>query len=148
MTEDVAKQLEEMAKLLKAEGKDREAYNFTTTADALYRADAIPPNPADLDGVGPAMRDYITTLRVHGTHPRLEGLREKHPYFTELTKLDSVGPKRASCIHSETGATTIKEILEQGDDLTNVEGIGSKTASKILESASRQRLDTDRNRNV
>ena len=143
MTEEVAEQLEEMAKLLKAEGKDREAYNFTKTADTLWRAEAIPPNPADLDGVGPAMRDFITTLRVHGTHPRLETLREEHPYFGELTKLDSVGPKRASHVYDETGAATIDDIIEQGDDLTNVTGIGPKTASKILESASRQRLDAD-----
>lgn len=129
---DIADKLEEIARYLKAEGS-RETYSYTRAANAIYRADVIPANPAELDEVGPSLREDIETLRVRGSHPRLERLREKHPYLSNLTEIEGVGPRTAANIHEELGITTINDLREKSDRLTEVPGIGEKRAENICE---------------
>lgn len=134
MSDDVADTLEEIGRYLSAEGSPM-AHSYSRAANAVREADIIPANPAELDGVGEAMREDIETIRVGGSHPKLERLREKHPYLDDLTRVKGVGPKTASKIHDALGVDTVDELLEESDRLTIIYGIGDKKASRIISNA-------------
>lgn len=62
-------------------------------------------------------------------------IKEEPETKIDLRELDGVGPKIALALE-KAGITSIEDILKTGTDgLTKVEGIGKKTAQKILNSA-------------
>lgn len=128
---DVAELLSEMAMYLKAAGSP-EAYNYTRAENAVVRADAIPANPAELDGIGDEMRNEVVQLQAYGSSERLEHLRDEYGYIKDITQIDSIGPKTAQKIHRELDVSSLEELRNCGvDDLREVNGIGQKTAAKI-----------------
>lgn len=131
--DDVATLLEEIAMFLEAQGS-REAYNYTEAANAVHHATVIPANPAELDGIGPKMRDVIEDIRVYGTHERLEHLRDEYPHLKELTKVDGVGPVMAKRL-GEAGFGTPEDLVGEQEALMEVHGIGFTTAEKISTNA-------------
>jgi DNA polymerase (family 10) len=125
--------LNEYALYLEADGRSGYSSTIGNAAENIRRADTIPPNPAQIDGVGPKLRDLIMEYEVTGEIEELEELKQKYPYLGQLSKIRGVGPERARRIYETLGISTIDEVIEA--DLTKVHGIGEKTASKITRSA-------------
>lgn len=128
--------LEQYEKYLRVDGRSGKAASVGRAAQSIREADSIPPNPADLDGVGPSLREVISDYQIRGRNDELERLKREYPYLENLTKLNSVGPEMAKRIHEELGVSEIDEIVDA--DLESVHGIGDKTANKIRGSARRQ----------
>jgi len=133
---ELADALDELSTHLRLEEDEREAYLYQRAASTLRTEESIPVDPSDIDGVDKSARDEIAEWRSIGEITRLEKLREQRPWLSELTRIAKVGPKTAQTIHEETGASDIEDIRELADDneLKNITGIGSKTATTIRRS--------------
>jgi len=130
---DIAEALDEYALYLEADGRSGYSSTVGNAAKNIRRADTVPPNPADIDGVGPKIRDIIMEYEMTGHIEACEELQKKYPYLAELSKIRGVGPKRARKMYEELEITTIDEVIES--DLTKVRGFGEKTARKITRAA-------------
>ena len=133
--EDLADELEALASFLRLDGQENRAIGYEKAARNIRRAPYIPPNPADIDGVGESIRTTIARWQRSGKIDELESLREKYAWFDDLNCVKYIGPKRARKIHEKLSVETIDDLLLVGQDLTLVNGIGPKTADKILSSA-------------
>jgi DNA polymerase IV (family X) len=134
--DELADALAELSTHYEAEGHGRKARQYQLAASELRYTEHMPPDPTDLPDVSRTVRDHIAEWRAFKEIDKLTELREKRPYLSELTRAKSVGPKTAEKIYNETGAETLEdleEILESGE-ITDVHGIGSKTATTIRRS--------------
>ncbi|AGM11546.1 DNA polymerase IV (family X), NT domain [Halogranum tailed virus 1] len=133
---EVVRMLERYQKYLKADGRSGKAQAVGRAAQSIREADSIPPNPAELDGVGPALRDVISDYQIRGRNDELERLKREYPYLENLTRVNGIGPEMAKRIHEECNVSKVSELIDA--DLESVYGIGDKTANKIRGSARRQ----------
>ncbi len=125
--------MNEYALYLDADGRSGYSSTIGNAAENIRKADTIPPNPAEIDGVGPKLRDLIMEYEVSGEIQELEELKQKYPYLGQLSKIRGVGPERARRIYETLNISTVEEVIDA--NLTEVDGIGEKTAAKITRSA-------------
>jgi DNA polymerase (family 10) len=90
---------------------------------------------AEIDGVGKAIAEKITTLVETGTLPYYEKLKaEFPPGLFEMFELQGVGPKKIRALWEQLGITTVAD-LESGcrdGRVAALAGFGEKTAKNIL----------------
>ena len=132
---EISKALDEYAKYLEADGRPGYSATVGNASENIRQAENVPPNPADIDGIGPTIRDIIVQLEITGEIEECEKLKEEHPYLEELSEVRGVGPNRARAIYDEFGITTVEELLDV--DLREVSGIGEKTEQKLRREAKR-----------
>lgn len=136
---DLADALDEIALHLRLEGNTYQANQYRKASESLRKAEFLPSDPSDIPNIGPSIRDDIAEYRAFGEIERLEDMREKRPYLSNLVEVDNVGPKRAQALHKGADISTVDDIIEVCDngDLTTVSGIGEATSEKICRSARR-----------
>jgi DNA polymerase/3'-5' exonuclease PolX len=133
---ELADALDEIATHLRVTGDGRIARDYEIAASELRTMEEIPMDPSEADGISENVRDSIGEWRAYGEIDKLQEFREKRPHVSNLTKIKSIGPKRAQKIHEETGASDIEDIreLDENGELEDVSGIGTKTATTIRRS--------------
>lgn len=135
---ELAEVLDEYSTFLEIDGQDGRAYAYDKAARSIRRANYLPPDPAEIDGIGDSIRTTIARWQRSGEIAELEQLKEEYSYYNELQHVDNIGPSRAKQINEKLSVEDVDDLLLVGDDLTLVDGIGPKTADKILSSAREQ----------
>jgi DNA polymerase (family 10) len=130
---EVIEMLEEYELLLRVDGMDGKAAMVGMAAQSIREVESIPPDPMQIDGIGPFFREMIVDFQMKGTNEELEELRRWYPYARELTQVDGIGPTLARRLHDHIGVTTVRDLLDV--DLTEVRGVGDATADAIRMSA-------------
>ena len=130
---EVIDMLEEYELLLRVDGMDGKAAMVGMAAQSIREAESIPPDPMQIDGIGPFFREMIVDFQMKGTNEELEQLRMWYPYARELTQVDGIGPTLARRLHDHVGVTCVEDLLEV--ELTEVRGVGEATAENIRLSA-------------
>jgi DNA polymerase/3'-5' exonuclease PolX len=82
--EQLSDLLAEYATYLSLDGQDGRAHAYDRAARAIQTVSYLPPNPADLDGVGDSIRTTIAKWQRSGTIEELDDLKEQYPWFEEL----------------------------------------------------------------
>jgi DNA polymerase (family 10) len=138
--EKLAELLEEYETYLRLDGQDGRAHAYGKAARAISRAAYLPPDPADIDGVGDSIRTTIAKWQRSGEIEELEELKEQYPWFEELKDVSHIGPARAKQLHFKLRVDDLDDLLlvARNGDLTLIDGVGPKTAEKIHESAKKQ----------
>jgi DNA polymerase (family 10) len=106
----------------------------------------------DLQGIGDALQQKISTLVTTGRLPYYEDLKASVPAgLMEMLAIPGVGPKKVKALHEKLAITSIEQLeaaCKEGKVAT-LAGFGEKTQTKILEGiqfkrnyAARHRLDT------
>jgi DNA polymerase IV (family X) len=131
---ELADALDEIATHLRLEEQGPLARKYEIAASGLRTAESIPPDPCELDCISPEVRDSVAEWRSLGKIDKRVSFQEKRPYLSKLTRVASIGPKRAEKIHNETGAETLDDLRDVSDELESVHGIGPKTATTIRRS--------------
>lgn len=132
---ELSDELEEYATYMKLDGQTGRAKGYERAAHNIRTASYVPPNPADINGVGDSIRTTIAKWQRSGEIPELEELRDEYPWFEELKDIDHVGPARARALHEQLHVEDVDDLLLVGDDITLIDGVGPKTVEKILDSA-------------
>jgi len=138
--DELADLLEEYETYLKLDGQDGRAHAYGKAARAIRSASYMPPNPADINGVGDSIRTTIAKWQRSGTIQELDDLKEEYPWYEELNDVSHVGPARAKQLHFKLRVDDLDDLLlvAREGDLTLIDGVGPKTAEKIHESAKKQ----------
>lgn len=96
--------------------------------------DCLVSHPSDFP-IGENMFVF-TALYTHEDDSFLIGFKtlEEKNFYGKLTSVSGVGPKTAMNILSSTSIDRLKKAIEESDQvfLTNLPGIGKKTASQII----------------
>lgn len=133
-TRDTAKRLELFAAYLTLDGQERRATAYELASETLLDADHIPADPANLDGIGPSIRETISEYERTGSIEELEELRDAYPWFAELREIDGVGPSMAKRLY-DAGIESVGDVVEADEDLEEIHGVGEARRSSIVESA-------------
>jgi DNA polymerase (family X) len=91
---------------------------------------------SDLPGIGKTLQEKILALVQTGAIPAAERLRAKFPAgLIAITRLPSLGPKRARLLHSELGVDSLQALREAAlaQRLRTVRGLGPKLETTVLE---------------
>lgn len=139
LKERVADTLEEYSAFLEIDGQTGRAHAYDKAARAVRMASRLPANPARLDGIGDSTRNAVIEVENTGTLPELEELREEYYWYDEFKNISHIGPSRARTLY-ENYSIDSKEKLQMmadADDLTLLQGVGPKTATKIKQSLNR-----------
>lgn len=133
--EDLAEVLDEFATYLELDGQEGRAHAYDKAARTLRQARYVPPNPADLDGIGDSIRTKIAQYQRAGKIDELEELKDDYAWYDNLCDINGVGTKRARQMNDKLNIEDIDDLLLVGNDLTLLNRVGPKTASNILEAA-------------
>jgi DNA polymerase (family X) len=102
---------------------------------------------SEIDGIGKAIAEKLTTLIDTGTLPYYEELKAQFPVgLFEMFELQGVGPKKIKALWDQLGITTV-EALEAGckdGRVAALAGFGKKTADNILASIEARRKHSGR----
>lgn len=134
-TDTTADVLDEYATFLRLDGQEGRAYAYEGAAREIRKRRFLPPNPAEIDGIGDQIRDTLATYQRRGSIPELDALKAEYEWYDELRHVDGIGPSRAEQLHEKFNINTIDELLMVGEDLTLADGIGPTRADKILDAA-------------
>jgi len=132
---DIVDEFQLYAELLRLDGEKSRAFAYEKASVGLSKAKFIPPNPALINGIGDSIRERIVDLDCGRGIGNLEQLKQRYPWYAELSQVDGLGPKRAQAIYDEFGITTVEELIDLGESITDVSGIGDKTASTVIGNA-------------
>jgi DNA polymerase (family X) len=91
----------------------------------------------ELAGIGGTLQEKILALLDTGTIPAAEKLRAKvPPGLIALTRLPSLGPKRARLLQSQLGVDSLDALREAAlaGRLRSVKGLGRKFEASVLDS--------------
>lgn len=94
----------------------------------------------ELPGVGETLQEKILALLDTGTIPAAEKLRARVPAgLIALTRLPSLGPKRARLLYSQLGVDSLETLREAAlaGRLRTVKGLGAKFETSVLDSLER-----------
>jgi DNA polymerase (family 10) len=140
--DQVADTLEEIAMMLELKGENPfkiRAYRNATRAIETFagnlRQAAEAGTLGDIEGIGSAIAEKITTLVTTGTldyHTNLKA--EFPPGLFEMFDISGMGPKKIHAVWKELEITTVEE-LEKGcrdGRVAGLKGFGEKTAANIL----------------
>jgi DNA polymerase (family 10) len=107
---------------------------------------------AEIKGIGDALQQKITELVTTGKLKYYDDLKASvPPGFVEMLGIPGVGPKKIIALNRKLGIRSIEELEAacQADQVSQLDGFGEKTQSKILEGiqfkrtyAARHHLDT------
>jgi DNA polymerase (family 10) len=89
-----------------------------------------------IDAVGSSMGDKIHEIHNRGSCERLEQLRDELPSsLSEVMAVPYVGPRKAMQLHRELGIENLDELRKAAENnrIRDLEGMGAKTESKILD---------------
>lgn len=136
--QELADVLKEYATYLELDGQHGRAKGYERASRKIRTAPYLPPDTSDIDGIGDSIRTTIARYQMRGQIDELERLKEKFHWYNELKGVDGIGSKRAFTLHEKFGIEDIDDLLLVGDDITLVDGIGPKTAERILSSAREQ----------
>lgn len=134
-TDDIADVLAEFATYLELDGQDGRAHAYDRAARALRKRRYCPPDPSDIDNIGPSIRTTIAKYQRAGEIKELSALKDEYSWFDELKQVDGVGPSRAEQLHEKFNIETIDDLILVGQDLTLLPRVGKKRAQNILDSA-------------
>jgi DNA polymerase (family 10) len=142
--DDVANTLEQIAKLLELKGEGVfkvRAYQNAARAVEVYTGNlakmADEGRLGEIEGVGKAIAEKITTLLATGSLPYYEELKAIFPPgLFEIAELQGVGPKKIKLMWDELNVTTIADLEVACTDgrIAALPGFGKKTADNILAS--------------
>lgn len=141
---DIAEIFEKIANLLEIEGENRfrvRAYhNAAATIDNLSRniADMVERNEdlTKLPGIGKDLAEKIKGIAEHGTPELLKRLEAKFPpEFTNLLKIQGLGPKKVKKLYDELNIKNIDELAQAAINkkIRNLPEFSVKTEDHILE---------------
>jgi DNA polymerase (family X) len=139
--EVVAELLQEYADLIAITGGDAfksRVYEKAARAVAGYPADVAALDAKGLQqipNVGASIAEKIGEYLRTGHLPAVEALRDKVPAgVLELTRIPTLGPKKALALHDELGVASIEELRDAilAGKLEGRRGFGAKTAQNIL----------------
>lgn len=135
--EELANLLEEYATYIRIDGNDGRAKAYDRAAYSVKSASYLPPNPADIEGIGDTIRTTIAQWQRSGEIEELKELKEQYDWYKEIKDVDGIGPARAQQLHDKLRVDSIDDLLlvAKEGDLTMIDGIGPATANKIQESA-------------
>jgi len=138
--EQLADLLDEYATYLELDRQDGRAHAYDKAARAIRNAPYLPPNPADITGVGDSIRTTIAKWQRSGTIDELEDLREQYSWYNEIKDVTHIGPARARELHEKLRVDNLDDLrlVAQEGDLRLINGIGPKTEKKIKRSIERQ----------
>lgn len=142
--DEIAGRLREIYKLMQLAGENRfRAIAFDRAAQAIESLnddinDYIKNDKlTDIKGIGQSIADDIKSYAETGTIEVLENLRERiPPGITQWLNISGLGPKNIAKIHKELGISELSELKEACLDerVANLDGLGQKSAEKILKS--------------
>ena len=140
--DQIADTLEDIAMMLELKGENPfkiRAYRNATRAMETFtgnlRATAEAGNFSDVEGIGDAIAEKITTLVTTGAldyHTNLKA--EFPPGLFDMFDISGMGPKKIQAVWKELSITTVDE-LEKGcrdGRVAGLKGFGEKTAANIL----------------
>ena len=136
MTKEIRDVMELYAEYLDLDGRAGKARGVRGAANSVGQARFIPPDPCDIDGIGPSWREVVNEIRRRGTCSELEQLKERYSYYEELQDVEGIGPSTAQRL-AEVGGIETKEELDkaiESGDILEIPRIGPKTAEKFKES--------------
>ena len=89
----------------------------------------------EVPGLGPALKEKITTLVTTGQLPYYENLRAQvPPGLLEMLRIPGLGPRKVQTLYRALGLTTLEELEEacRQHRVQGLPGFGLKTELKIL----------------
>ncbi len=89
----------------------------------------------EIDGIGKAIAEKLTTLLANGTLPYYEELKaEFPPGLFEIIELQGLGPKKIKALWEQLDITTVEALEAACKDgrVAELSGMGKKTADNIL----------------
>lgn len=139
---EIVSVLEEIAVLLELKGENPfkiRAYQNGARAldqleeplEVLIQEDRV----GEIDGLGKALVDKVTTLAKEGKLEYYEKLRDSIPEgLLEMIEIPGLGGKRIKKIHDALGVESIDELEKASADgrIAGLSGFGDKTAQNIL----------------
>jgi len=139
--QELADVLDEYATYLKLDGQEGRATGYDRAARNIRRANYLPPDPSDIDGIGDSIRTTIAKYQRSGSIEELDDLHRQYPWFEELRQVSHVGPARARALHEKLRVDDLDDLLlvARNGDLILIDGVGPKTAEKIERSAKQQK---------
>jgi len=141
-TDDLADVLDEFATYLELNGQEGRAHAYDRAARALRKRRFVPPDPSNIDNIGPSIRTKIAQYQRAGEIEELYALKEEYSWFAELKQVDGVGPSRAEQLHEKFNIETLDDLILVGEDITLLPRVGQKRARNILDSAHEVRDDS------
>jgi len=144
MTKDeVAAALDEIGTLLELKGENpfrTRTYHNASRILGQFQGDfkkvVADGKLEDIDGIGDALAQKITTLVITGKLKYLDDLRAETPAgLLDMLRLPGVGPKKVKALHDELKIDSIDALKEACDagEVAKLKGFGAKTQAKILE---------------
>jgi len=134
-SDDLAEVLEEFSTYLELDGQEGRAHAYGRASRALRKRRFIPPNPSDIDNIGPSIRTVIAQYQRSGEIEELSALKDEYSWFDELGQVDGIGPSRAEQLHKKFSIDNLDDLILVGEDITLVPRVGPKRARNILDSA-------------
>lgn len=144
MTKDeVAAALDEIGTLLELKGENpfrtRTYHNGARIIGQFqgdFRKVVADGKLEEIDGIGEALSQKITTLVMTGKLKYLDDLRAEVPAgMLDMLRLPGVGPKKVKALHDELKIDSIEKLKAACDagTVAKLKGFGEKTQAKILE---------------
>jgi len=150
--EEIARQFNRMASLMEVRGEDAfRIRSYRMAAEAIEtwptQMKEIAANDGlagllEIPGVGKALAGKIIELVETGTFEAWEKLtRETPATVLDLLDLPGVGPKTAAHLHQKFKIASLDDLRKfaAGGGLEMVDGIGPKSAARILSALARQK---------
>lgn len=153
-TEQIVRSLEEIGTLKRLSGENEFkaiAYDRAARTIGAFGEDINvwieEKKLKSIKGIGDAIARHIYELNETGNIEELDALRNKVP--KELVKwldISGLGPKKVYRIHKELDITTISDLKMKCEDgsVAAIEGLGAKSAEKILKSIEWMESHSDR----
>lgn len=146
---ELAEIFDQIADFLELQGENRFKVGAYRRGAAVLRAlsediAAIAARGAlrQVEGIGPALEEKITTWLATGKIPLHEELREALPLgLLDVMRVPGVGPKLASRFHAELGVTDLDslEAAVAGQRIRTLKGCGPRTEERIAAGIARVR---------
>ena len=99
-----------------------------------------------MPGVGPALREKITTLVQTGQLPYYEELRKKTPIgLHQMLRLPSMGPKKVKALYDQLGVDTLEKLqaaCETGRSFPRLWAASTRTPAAVSCSRTSTRTGT------
>jgi len=142
--QEIAAKLREIYQLMQLAGENRfRAIAFDRAAQTIESLDddindyIENDSLTDIKGIGDSIATDITQYAETGDIAVLESLRERIPEgVIKWLDISGLGPKNIAKIHKELGISTVDELKAACKDgrVATLDGLGEKSAQKIIES--------------
>lgn len=152
--EEIARRFNRMASLMEVRGEDPfRLRSYRMAAEAIETWPTPMTDIAaseglvgllEIPGVGKALAGKIIELVETGTFEAWEKLTQETPATVlDLLELPGVGPKTAAMLHQKFKIASLDDLRKfaEGGGLEMVDGIGAKTAERIITSLNRLSRD-------